>query len=154
MKKWNFKVESNPKQISTKLESALKPVAGFVFDLNHDKNDSITFKLRKRILYAWYLLINNSIILNGKISKSSSKNDTEVEITFTQHFLSKLIIFTHVFIGLGLLIVILSGVSSKSYFFIAGGVSLGIGILSWFAVQKRFNKNVQEYKTLISDILQ
>jgi hypothetical protein len=34
MRVWNFKVKSNPKEISKKLESTFKDVGGFAFNLN------------------------------------------------------------------------------------------------------------------------
>ncbi|TXE15390.1 DUF423 domain-containing protein, partial [Psychroflexus gondwanensis] len=34
MKKWNFKVESSPKEISKNIESALESVNGLVFNMN------------------------------------------------------------------------------------------------------------------------
>jgi formate/nitrite transporter FocA (FNT family) len=37
--------------------------------------------------------------------------------------------------------------------YILGGVLLAVGILLWIAVQKKFEKDIQEYKTLISEIL-
>lgn len=37
MKAWNFKVKSNPQEIIRKLRSGLKPVNGFVFNMDHDK---------------------------------------------------------------------------------------------------------------------
>ena len=98
MKVWNFYVQSNPKEISKKLESALRPVDGFVLQINHDKNNSVTFKLRKRILYIWYILFQNMTLVNGKLSKSATDNKTAVEISFNQPFLVKLILFTHTYL--------------------------------------------------------
>jgi len=153
MKKWNFKVKSNVQEIIKKLESTLG-VDGFVFNIDNDKNDSVTFKVRKRGLYAFYLMFINKIIVNGKILKTDTENETNIEISFTQYFLWKLVIFTHMFLGLGFLIAILLGISSNVYMFIPGGILLAVGIVSWIAVQKKFEKDIQEYKTLISDILE
>lgn len=153
MKAWNFKVKSNPQKISEKLESALGSVNGFVFNMDHDKNDSVTFKVRKRVLYAWYMIFLNYIIVKGKLSKTDTENETEVEISFTQHFLMTLIIFTYMFGGLGFLIMILLGISSSASMYVIGGILLVIGIILWFEVSKRFDRKVQEYKTMISEIL-
>ena len=38
--------------------------------------------------------------------------------------------------------------------YIPGGILLAIGIVLSIAVQKKFEKDIQEYKTLISDILE
>ncbi|MBC9796301.1 DUF423 domain-containing protein [Sinomicrobium weinanense] len=154
MKAWNLKVKSNPKEISKKLESALGSVNGFVFNMNDDKNDSVTFKVRKRVLYAWYMIYLNYIIVNGKISKTDTENETNVEISFTQHFLMTLIIFTNMLFGLGFLIMTISGISNSVAMYITGGILLAIGIVLWIELKKRSDRKVQEYKTLISEILE
>ncbi len=153
MKKWNFKVKSNVQEIIKKLESTLR-VDGFVFNIDNDKNDSVTFKVRKRGLYAFYLIFINKIIVNGKILKTDTENETNIEISFTQYFLWKLVVFTHMFLGLGFLIAIVLAISSNVYMIIPGGILLAVGIVTWIAVQKKFEKDIQEYKTLISDILE
>ncbi len=154
MKKWNLKVKSNVQEIIKKLESTLGSFDGFVFNIDNDKNDSVTFKVRKRGLYAFYLMFINKIIVNGKILKTDTENETNIEISFTQYFLWKLVIFTHMFLGLGFLIAILLGISSNVYMFIPGGILLSVGIVLWIGVQKKFKKDIQEYKTLISEILE
>lgn len=154
MKAWNFKVKSNPKAISKKLESALGSVDGFVFKMDYDKNDSITFKARKRVLYAWYMIYLNYVIVNGKLLKTDTENETNVKISFNQHFLMTLIIFTNIFVGLGFLIIIISGMSSSTSMYITGGILLVLGIVLWLELQKRFDRKAQEYKTLISEVLE
>jgi len=153
MKKWNFKVKSNIQEIIRKLDSTLGSAEGFVFNIDNGKNDSVTFKVRKRSLYAFYLVFINKIIVNGKILKTDAENETTIEISFTQYFLWKLIIFTHVFLGLGFLIVIFSGISSSTSLYMFGGILLVVGIVLWIALQQKFKKDIQEYKTLISEIL-
>lgn len=154
MKVWNFKIKSNPKEISKKLESTLGSINGFVFNIDSDKNNSVTFKVRKRILYGWYMLFHNYIIVKGKLLKTNSKNETIVEIHFIQHFLMKLIIFTNLFLGLSLLILILSGISSSPSIYITGGILVTAGVVSWINLQKVFDSKIQTYKTLISEILE
>ncbi len=154
MKKWNLKVKNNPKEIGKKLESALGSVNGFVFNMGHDKNNPVTFKLRKRVLYAWYMIFQNWTTVNGRLLKMNTENKTNVEISFNQHFLIKLIIFTHLFLGLALLFAIILGINSSAFIYIIGGILLVIGIVLWIAVQKKFEKDIQKYKTLISEILQ
>lgn len=154
MKTWNFKVNSNPKEISKKLESALGAVDGFVFNINREKNNSMSFRVRKRVLYAWYLVFQNWTIVNGELLKNDTENKTNVVIAFNQHFLIRLIIFTHIFLGLGFLIAIISGISSNASMYIVGGALIAIGIVLRIAVQKKFKKDVQKYKTLISEILE
>ncbi len=154
MKAWNFKVRSNSQEIINKLNSTLGSAKGFVFNMDHDENDSVTFKIRKRGLYAFYLMFINKVILNGKILKTDIENETNIEISFTQYFLWKLLIFTHMFLGFGFLIAIFSGMINNPSLFMLGGVILVLGIVLWIAVQKKFEKDVQEYKTLISKILE
>jgi len=153
MKKWNFKVESSPKEISKNIESALEFVNGLVFNMNHDKNNSITFKMRKRILYAWYLFYLNSIVVNGKLSKTDIEKETDVEISFNQHFLWKLVIFTHMSVGLVFLIAVISGKISGASMYIIATTILAVGVILWIRVQKKYERNIQEYKTMISEIL-
>lgn len=154
MKKWNFKVKSNVQEISKKLDATFGAVDRFVFNIDNDKNDSVTFKVRKRGLYAFYLMFINKIIVKGKILKTNTENETNIEISFTQYFLWKLIIVTHMFLGLGFLIVIFSGIGSSAFTYILGGILLAVGIVLWIAVQKKYQKDIQEYKILISKILE
>ncbi|MGD2034563.1 MAG: hypothetical protein PVF73_05865 [Bacteroidales bacterium] len=152
MEIWNFNIKSNPKEISKKLESAL--VDRFVFNINRDKNNSVTFKVRKRILYVWYMYFHNWTIVNGKLLKTDTENKTNVEISFSQHWFIILIIYTQMLLGLGLLIPIISGISSSTSLYIPGGILLAVGIVLWIVVKKKFEKDIQKYKALISEILE
>jgi hypothetical protein len=154
MKAWNFKTESNPTDISKKLESKLGLDNGFVFSVDNDEKKSITFKIRKQILYGWYWAYQNWTIINGKLLKIDTEDKTNVEISFNQHFLIKLIMFTHIFLGLGLLIAIISGISNSNSLYIFGGIILVLGVFLWVALQRKFEKDTQKYKTLISEILE
>ena len=154
MKKWNFKVKSNVQEIIKKLDSTFGSADRFVFNIDNDKNDSVTFKVRKRALYAFYLFFINKIIVTGKILKTDTENETNIEISFTQYFLWKFIIFTNMVLGFGFLIAIISEISSNASMYILGGILLAVGIVLWITVQNKFEKDVQEYKTLISEILE
>ncbi|NAY90410.1 DUF423 domain-containing protein [Muricauda sp. JGD-17] len=154
MKAWNFEVKNNPKEISKKLKSALGPDNGFVFDMENNENNSLTFKVRKRILFVWYMAFQNWTIVNGKLLKVNTENKTNIEIHFNQHFLMSLVIFTHIALGLGLLIAIISGISGSGSIFILGGMILALGIILWIAIQRKFEKDIEEYKSLISGILE
>ena len=153
MKKWNLKVRRNPQDISNILESAFKSVDGLLFDINRGGKNSINFKMRKRILYAWYLPYVNSIIVNGKLSTTDNKNGTDVEILFNQHFLWNLVIFIHIILGLGFITAIIIEESSNAFTYLFGAVILALGIFLWVKVQKKYERNIQEYKTLISETL-
>ncbi|WP_430971823.1 hypothetical protein [Sunxiuqinia rutila] len=154
MKAWNFRVNSSPNEISKKLESALGTVNGFVFNLNQEKNNSISFRVRKRVLYVWYMAFQNWTIINGELLKTDTENKTDVVIVFNQHLLIRLIVFTHIFLGLFFLITIISGISSNASLYIVGGILLAIGTVLWVAVQNKFRKDIQKYKILISGILE
>lgn len=151
MKTWNFKVKSNPQEIIKKIDSALGSVDGFVFNTDHDKNDSVTFKMRKRVLYAYQIILRNHIIVTGKMLKTDTENETDVEISFTQHFLTTL--WVSIYLGFGLIAIIL-GISRSAAMYIPGGILLAIGIALWIDVQKKFKKDSQKYKTLISEVLE
>lgn len=154
MKAWNFKVKSSPQEIIKKLESTLGSAKGFVFNIDNSNNDLVTFKVRKRGLYAFYLMFINKIILNGKILKTDIEDETNIEISFTQYFLWKLVIFTDMFLGLALLVAILLGISNNPSLLILGTILIGVGVVLWIAVQNKFENDIQEYKTLISKILE
>lgn len=152
MKKWNFKAQSNPQTILKKLEDALGPANGFIFHIDSNKNDSVAFKVRKRVLYASQIVLHNKIIVNGNMLKTDADNGTNVEINFNQHFLIAL----HISIWLGAAIILtIAGVISKaSLMYVLGGLSLIIAFAIWIDVRKKFQKNIQKYKTLISGILE
>ena len=154
MKAWSFKVKSNPQELINKLDAAFGSGEGFVFKIDKDKNDSLLFNMRKRVHYTSQILHVNRISVNGKILKTETGNETDVEIYFTQHLVMILIIIYGFILGL---IAIVSGIWSGASFYIYGGVLLaivGIGIVLWIAIQKKFENNIQEYKKLISDILE
>ena len=148
MKKWKLKVKNNPQEISNRLES----IDGLVFNAHPDRKNSIKFEMRKRILYAWYLFYDNSIIVNGKLSKTDTENETDMEILFNQHLLWKSVIFLHFFLGFGFLIAIIIKYSNV-YSYLFGALISVLGILLWVKVKKKYERNIQEYKTLISKSL-
>lgn len=151
MKTWNFKVKSNPQEIVKKLDSAFGSVDGMVFNMEHDKNDSVVFKVRKRIQDAFAVIHDNQTIVYGKILKKDIENVTDVEISFTQHFLR--IVYVSIYLFFGLLAIFL-GISGSAAIFIIAGLLIATGIAIWVDVKKRFKKDIQKYKTLISEILE
>lgn len=152
MKAWNFKAKNKPEELGRKLESALESIDGFVFSMDQNKNGSITFKMRKRILYAWYWIFINSIVVNGELFTSDTENETDVEISFTRHFLVSIIIYTHLLLGIGMLLVIFTGVMINPALSFVGVIFLTIGIVLWIGSERKFEKDIQKYKTLISEI--
>jgi hypothetical protein len=154
MKAWRFKLESSPKENSEKLASELKSIGGFVFNMALDNNKSVTFKVRKRILYAWYLAFQNWTIVKGELLKNDTENKTNVEITFNQHIFVRLIVFTHIILVLGFLIAIISGVYANAIMYLLGGTLFALGIVLWIAIQRKFEKDIQKYKLLITDIFE
>lgn len=148
MADWNFKVKSNSQEITEKLNPAFGSVNGFVFDVDND-NSSLTFKVRKRILYAFQTLLRNHIIAKGKITNMG--NETEVKISFSQHFLNALEVSVLLILGMvAITFGIMSGNSTAS---ILGGLFLAFGITFLIFIQSQYTRNVKEYKTLFTKIL-
>ena len=154
MKAWKFKVNNSPEELSEKLASSLGAGNRFVLDLDHDKKNLVQFKLRKRMLLAFEIMARNNIIVKGNILKSGSSNQADVEITFTHHTLSKLLIFVHLILGLGFLAALIMETNNSPYMLLAGGILISLGFLLWLHLQKIFEKNVQEYKALLSNVLE
>lgn len=152
MKDWNFQVKNSPKEVSEKLESVLGSAKRFVFNINDDKINPAKFKLRKRLLLPFEINTQNNIIVNGKLSKEH-RNKTDIKISFTQHPLSKLLMYGHIILGLSFLAAIILEYSNNSYAYLIAGILIAIGILLGLHLNKNFDKNVQEYKKLISEIL-
>jgi hypothetical protein len=154
MKKWNFQIKSSPKEVSKRLESSLGGAKRFVFHMIYDEEKSVKFKIRKRMLLAFEINAQNNIIVNGKILKTAARNGSDVEVSFTHHTFSKLLIFIHVILGVAVLAALVLEASRESYMYIVGGILLITGFLLWVQLQKNFEKNVQEYKKLISEVLE
>lgn len=154
MNDWNFQLKNSPREISNKLQSSLGSANRFVFNMNDDKIDPVKFKIRKRLLLPFEINTQNNIIVNGKISKTYTGKETDVEVSFNQHPLSKLLMYGHIILGLGFLAAIILEFSNNSYSYIIGGLLLAIGILLGIHLKKNFDKNVQEYKKLIAEILE
>lgn len=154
MKRWDFKVKSNVQEIITKLDATLGTTGRFILDVHQGEHNSATFKIQKRGLYAFYLMFLNKIIVKGKILKTDTENETHIEITFTQYFLWKLVIFSHILLCMGFLISLFSQSSGSAFMYLLGGILVAAGIILWITVQNKFKKDIEEYKTLISGILE
>lgn len=152
MKTWNFKIDDHPKGVSQKIETAFRPISGLVFNMNQNKNP-ITFKMRRRILYPWYLFFLNSIIVKGKLSKAEAPDKAQVEISFNQHFLWVLVIATDIILVIALFIAVISGKIEGSLAYGVAALILAVGIVLGLRIQKKYSKDVQDYKTLISETL-
>lgn len=147
-------MNSNPNVISKNLDSSLDSVNGFVLSIKKEGSDKILFKIRKRLQYAWYIIYHNNVVVNGKLSNSDSLNETNVEISFKQHFLWKLVIITHFLLGIVFIIAIISSKNSGIAMYSLAAVTIAIGIYLWLRLKKKHERNIQEYKTLISEILE
>ncbi len=153
MKKWNFKIKSNPQENIKKLDSALDSIGGFIFNMDQGKNDSAIFNFRKPVKYPDQILHRNRIVVKGKVLKAATENETDVEISFMPHFFMTLTVISVVIFGLWLIGVI-SETSTGASLYLFGGLIVAMGIALWVALQKKFERDVQEYKTLISEILE
>ncbi|MCX2836808.1 DUF423 domain-containing protein [Salinimicrobium sp. MT39] len=154
MKDWNFQVNTSPEEISKKLESSLGDRNRFVFKTSREKIDSIKFKIRKRLLLAFEVNVQNNIIVNGRILRREPNTATNVKISFTHHPLAKLLMYGHVILGLGLLAGIIFEINRSSYAYLVVGILLITGILTGMHLKSNFNKNVEDYKKLIGEILE
>lgn len=153
MKKWNLKVKSNPQEIIEKLDSSLQSVGGFIFNTDHDNNDSVLFKIRKPVKYPDQILHRNRIVVNGKIVKTDTEHEADVEITFTQHLFMTLTVFSVIISGLAL-IAMISRITDTTTMYILGGILVVVGLVLWIAKQKKFEKDILSYKTLISGLIE
>ena len=153
MKTWNFKVEREPNVISNKLKSKFETANGFMFKLNSDNSDSLTFKLRKRFPHAWGMIFLNYVIVKGEILKKDVGNETNLEVSFSRHILMKLTIFTYLLLGLGSLFLIISGISNSYLTYTIAGLLIALGIILWLEEKKGYTKKVNEFKSLILDLL-
>ena len=142
MKNWNFKLKKRPKEVIEELTSELNSIGGFSFNI---KNTN-TFNFRKRILYPWYYAFQNWTVVNGELVE----NITEVKITFNQHFLIMLIIFTHLFLGLGLILGLFQTTNNEPTTYILGGLVIVFGIIIWITANRKFKKGTEKYKVLIT----
>jgi hypothetical protein len=149
MRTWTFKVLSSSKEVIEKLESTFGSVDGSVFKTQNG-SDSLKFNFRKRVLYPDQILHRNRVIVNGVMRKTNVENETNVEITFRQHIVLMLTVSTWFIGGLFALVLGLSGSPSA---YIPGVILLVIGIVFWIAVQKKFEKDTEKYKILITEIL-
>ena len=157
MKKWNFQVKSDIQEVVKKLDASLGSVDKFAYAMDTSKSDSATFTLQKQGLYAFYLMSINKIIVIGKILKTATENETHIEISFKQYLLMKLVIFSSMLTGFAFLIAIILKISSSdssTFMYILGALLLAIGIVvTWLNLQKKYKKDIQEYKTLITKIV-
>ncbi|MCL6220515.1 DUF423 domain-containing protein [Zunongwangia pacifica] len=154
MKDWNFKVKNNPTEIKKYLQSSLESVNGFALEIKSDNSSSITFKIRKRLLYAWYIAYHNNLAVNGKLTRPDDQNETTVHISFSQNVLWKFVIFAHIFLVLSFITAIILGNNSGNSMYLLAVITLAIAILLWFRLQKKHKKDIEEYKNLLSETLQ
>ena len=83
--------------------------------------------------------------------KSDIENESNLEITFTQHLIMTLTILSVFIPGL---FAIIYAIYSGNTMYITGVIFLAVGIVLWMALQKKFEKDIQKYKVLISKILE
>lgn len=149
MEHWNLKINKSPDEVIQRLESELHAIGGFVFD----KKNSSAFSFRKRVLYAWYLAFQNWTTVDGILSTAKNDTTTNVKISFQQHFLIRLIIATHLVLGLGLILGLFMSTNNGFSSYILGGLVIALGIIIWIATNRKFKKDAKKYKALISEII-
>ncbi len=146
MKNLSFSKNGEPKKIVSKLKAG----TGFMFSTTQEA-DTVLFKLRNRIQFAEQILHRNKVVVKGKVSKKAESNDSKVEITFHQHFLMSLTII--VFFSLSILLILIGLLGSPGMWIISG-VFFVIGVILWIGIGQKFGKDIKQYKSLISDILE
>ncbi|MFK7814182.1 MAG: DUF423 domain-containing protein [Maribacter sp.] len=146
MKNWNFKLKNQPKEIIKELESELNSIGGFSFNNKSTK----TFNFRKRILYPWYYAFQNWTVVNGELVENNVENITEVKISFNQHFLIIFIIFTQLILGLGLILGLFLATNNEPTTYVIGGIVIAFGIIVWIMANRKFKKDTEKYKVLIT----
>ncbi|MDO6811250.1 DUF423 domain-containing protein [Zobellia galactanivorans] len=146
MKNWNFKLKKRPKEVIEELTSELNSIGGFSFN---NKNHN-TFNFRKRILYPWYYAFQNWTVVNGELVENNVENITEVKISFKQHFLIMLIIFTHLILGFGLIFGLFLATKNEPLNYIFGGLVIAFGIIIWITATRKFKNDSEKYKVLIT----
>lgn len=151
MKKWNFIAKNSPLEIISKLEKTIGLTNGFVLKITPVENDSIQFSMRKRIKYGEQILHRNIVIVLGRVYKTDEENKSNVTNTFSQHFLMTFTLA--VTLGVGLIAAI-SGIIVSDSMYLPGGTIIAVLFLLLVIALKKFEKDIQEYKTLISQILE
>lgn len=154
MKAWRFKVKSSPKEISEQLKSELQSIGGFVLNMDRANTQAVNFKIRKRFLYIWFMAFQNWTVVKGEMLNNAAENETEINIRFNQHFFIQLVIFTHVILVGGLLAVIISEIDVHNTLYVLLGLLIISGIVLGFAIQRKFEKDIQKYKSLMSEIFE
>ena len=149
MSNWKYKVQSSPRDILLKLESAFVPDSGF--KLNVDSSSS-SFKIRKPVRYPDQILHRNRMVVNGLISKTNADNETHVDISFKQDFYMNMTVFSMISFA-AILIFLIARLSTGVSMFLFGGVVLAVAFVLWMALQKKLKSDTEKYKVLISEVL-
>ena len=154
MNKWNIKVAKKPKEIIDNLKASFGSGNSFVFNFDEIKNNSIKFDIRKRAHHMFQISDGNIISANGLILKEDSSNETNIEVSFAQHFFTKLWIAIYIPLCIGW-IIFLQKMTNNTYLLIVGYLLfLIVGILYWLETKKKFKQNIKKYKTLLSEVFE
>lgn len=153
MKTWDFQINKGISETNHLIQSSFGLTKTFVYDNKYKNEDSVKFMVRKRILYPWYLFFDNSLILNGTLSKSGKENATDISISFNQHFLLNLVVFTDAVIGLAILISALQWGGNRFTMVITGAIFVIVSILLLLRIKKKYDHDIKQYQNLFSGIL-
>lgn len=148
MKKWNFTTKQKPEDAIEKLEFEIASMKGFTITIDKNSKDSIGFSFRKRILDGERILHYNSVIVNGRIAKTDIENISSVNISFKENLLAAMTKF--IIFGLTIIAIIASIINTSSML-IPGIILIALVISLWLWMNKKFDKYVQDYKSLISE---
>ena len=92
------------------------------------------------------------MVVKGSLSNAEGKGETNVNISFSQHLLWKFVIFVHLLLALSFVIAIFLG-SNDIAMYVLAIITLAIGVFLWLRLQKKYERNIQEYKDLICNLL-
>lgn len=151
---WYYQVKQNPEEISKKLKTSFKSSKRFVFRMSNDQKNHFSFRLRKRLLLPFEINTQNNLIVTGKISKTHRKNESDIALSFAQHPMARLIMYSHFLLGLIFLGAIIFNFSNNLYTYIITLILLVIGALLRYQLRMNVEKNIQEYKQLFSEIFE
>lgn len=149
MSNWKYKVQSSPRDILSKLETAFVPDSGFKLYVD---SSSSTFRIRKPVMYPDQILHRNRMVVNGQISEPNKANETHVDISFTQDVYMKMTVFSMISFA-AILIFLIVKLSSGVSMFLFGAVVLAVAFVLWMALQKKLHSDTEKYKVLISEVL-
>ncbi len=154
MSKWDLKIRKNTREVIHRLKNSFDSKNSFVFNLDETKNDFIKFEIRKRAHHMFQISNGNIINANGVIFKGTTTEETDIQIDFSHHILTKLLIAIYL-ISCLVMIIFIQKMTENPYIIVGSVIcAIILGTLSYLEIKSKFEKNIMKYKKLISEILE